>query len=62
MTAVKTPMVIRMSLPWKGADGQWYMHGVARNGETVIPSQGYATKQKAEQTRKRLAGATIVLE
>lgn len=58
-----TPMRIGLSKVWKGKGGKYYFRGRnLDNGKTVIPSQGYSTKQKAEQTRKRLDEATIVLD
>lgn len=38
-----------------GADGRWYFHGVATNGEIVYPSQGYESKRNAGRPARTLA-------
>lgn len=38
-----------------GKDGRWYFHGVARNGEIVYPSEGYASKRNAGRPARTLA-------
>jgi hypothetical protein len=59
----KKSMTIKLSKVWQGADGQWYFHGASvANGELVLPTQGYASKQKAEQTRQRYVTAVFVLD
>ena len=48
-----------------GTDGQFYFHLKAENGEIVISSQGYTTKQSAENgisAIKRLASQTEVFD
>lgn len=71
LTIVETAEVIRPESPplppadpgleldrverFPGADGQWYFHGVARNGEIVYPSEGYASKRNAGRPARSLA-------
>lgn len=40
---------------FQGEDGQWYFRGVARNGEVVYPSEGYADKRGAGNAGRALA-------
>jgi uncharacterized protein YegP (UPF0339 family) len=49
------------SEPFQGKDGQWYFNLEAANGEIVEPSEGYSTKEHAEEgiesAKKAAAGA-----
>ena len=50
---------------FSGADGHFYFHLKAENGEIVAASQGYTTKQSAENgiaAIKRIAGQAEVTD
>ena len=38
----------------QGKDGQWYVSAVARNGQTVVVTEGYTRKASAVRAAKRL--------
>ncbi len=42
------PSRMRFKDPWRGQDGAWYFALKARNGEVILDSRGYVSKDDAE--------------
>jgi len=50
---------------WRGWDGDWYFHGIARNGKIVFPSEGYTRKEnclKGIAAAKTIAASDVIIQ